>query len=658
VINVVDAKGWRVGDQIFVASSSFQPEDAERRSISAISGNAITLDSALKNEHLCVSNTVGTYTLQQCTEVGLLTRNIVVQGDSSSSANTTGGHTMIGVGGKAYVDGVEFNTCGQSGRLGRYCFHWHLVGDADGQFIRNASAHSAFHKGIVVHGTNGAEVSGNVIYDTLGHSVMLAEDGVETRNQLLRNLAALARVVPEGKRVIDSDGEPANYWMQNPNNTIRDNVAAGAEKGHGFWYDLPKWPTGNFKDCTTCASPSGLVAYGDGTTYPADKSLWGTPFGEFSGNVAHSSSQLWKASGIGDGGSGIRIGTYLAQTKQGAAILRDSAAYWNGAIGFWMDSDPGHAQRVDYRQIRLVNSKAADNKHAVHSIGAIVEDSLLAGLVSKKDMFWTYGETYGGTAMASFTYDDVTHFKGVTFANWKPYTGPEDGIQRSAGAFGMQDERFQVEIPLVGSGLKFVNASIGGGMRSCAYSGEYQQKCDKARAWSLEVPDGSLTGTGQAESLVYNNPLLVTADCKPSDNPLLYTCAGGSRRYIALSVNGVADQTELIRADGNRNTLNAIEAQAAVHTLLKAEEIYTINTTNWSRVDVKVGYNEPYGTWVIVAMPYSSAASVKNGGQQVGSLDALRTATSEAWFNDTANKRMYHKNFGDITTVCASATCN
>src|SRR6187551_4092503 len=42
-IEVLDASGWRKGDQIVLASTDFDPRQAEQRTITAISGNAITL---------------------------------------------------------------------------------------------------------------------------------------------------------------------------------------------------------------------------------------------------------------------------------------------------------------------------------------------------------------------------------------------------------------------------------------------------------------------------------------------------------------------------------------------------------------------------------------------------------------------------------------
>ena len=46
-IQVLDASGWRVGDEIVLASTDFDPRQAERRTIAAIKGNAITLDKKL-----------------------------------------------------------------------------------------------------------------------------------------------------------------------------------------------------------------------------------------------------------------------------------------------------------------------------------------------------------------------------------------------------------------------------------------------------------------------------------------------------------------------------------------------------------------------------------------------------------------------------------
>ncbi|CAH1803035.1 unnamed protein product, partial [Owenia fusiformis] len=75
--------GWTVGDEIVIATTGgrHSQKETETRTITAISGTTLTLDSALVYEHLGVSETFsdGT-TVQFRAEVGLLTRNVVVKG--------------------------------------------------------------------------------------------------------------------------------------------------------------------------------------------------------------------------------------------------------------------------------------------------------------------------------------------------------------------------------------------------------------------------------------------------------------------------------------------------------------------------------------------------------------------------------------------------
>src|SRR5262245_36609223 len=47
-IQVLNAAGWKVGDEIVLASTDFDPRQAERRTIAAIRGNTITLDKKLE----------------------------------------------------------------------------------------------------------------------------------------------------------------------------------------------------------------------------------------------------------------------------------------------------------------------------------------------------------------------------------------------------------------------------------------------------------------------------------------------------------------------------------------------------------------------------------------------------------------------------------
>jgi len=74
-IQVLDASGWRTGDEIVLASTDFDPRQAERRTISAIKGNTITLDKKLDSMHFGKI----TFDVDQRGEVRMLSRNIVIQ---------------------------------------------------------------------------------------------------------------------------------------------------------------------------------------------------------------------------------------------------------------------------------------------------------------------------------------------------------------------------------------------------------------------------------------------------------------------------------------------------------------------------------------------------------------------------------------------------
>src|SRR5689334_449758 len=183
-IQVLNAAGWRVGDEIVLASTDYDPRQAERRNIAAISGNTITLDKKLEYMHFGKI----TFDVDERGEVGLLTRNIKLQASADAEQSFYGGHVMAMVGSKMFVEGVEFNRMGQNMTLARYPIHWHLIGDANGQYIKNASLHDTYNRCVTVHGTNFLRVENNVTYNTVGHCFFL-EDGVEHDNEYIHNLA-------------------------------------------------------------------------------------------------------------------------------------------------------------------------------------------------------------------------------------------------------------------------------------------------------------------------------------------------------------------------------------------------------------------------------------------------------------------------------------
>ncbi|MGB6449685.1 MAG: G8 domain-containing protein, partial [Steroidobacteraceae bacterium] len=182
-IEVLNARGWRKGDVIVLASTDFDFKQAEKRTIAAIAGNVITLDQPLKYMHFGKI----TFGVDERGEVGLLTRNILIQASDDAERSYFGGHIMAIAGSKMYVSGVELNRMGQYLHLARYPIHWHLVGDAKGQYIENSAIHDTYSRCVTVHGTDNVRVENNVTYNTVGHCFFL-EDGIETGNQFIHNL--------------------------------------------------------------------------------------------------------------------------------------------------------------------------------------------------------------------------------------------------------------------------------------------------------------------------------------------------------------------------------------------------------------------------------------------------------------------------------------
>ncbi len=247
---------WEVGDEIVIASTDFDPHEAEKRTIIAIDGyqRGITLDCPLAYKHWGTLQSFdgGSRTLDERAEVGLLTRNLKIQGDADSEIDQFGGHMMTMITSVTHVSGVELYRMGQLRALGRYPFHWHKCQNVSGQYIQNSTIHRSFNRAVTVHGTDNALVKDNVAYDHIGHGYFL-EDASEMGNVFDGNLGLLSRIPPKNANGIREGVEPhdivirnnvhlspATFWITNNSNTFINNVAAGSE-GTGFWYISPEY---------------------------------------------------------------------------------------------------------------------------------------------------------------------------------------------------------------------------------------------------------------------------------------------------------------------------------------------------------------------------------------------------------------------------------
>ncbi len=416
-ITVADSVTWAAGDKIVIASSKQTPTESEERTIAGVSGTTISLTAGLTYAHLGTQTSYAstipagahpgilpaTTIVDERAEVGLLTHNVKILGDGSS----TGGHVMImkdstcgmcsaAGGGYARVSNVEFRDMGQKQRMGRYPFHWHMLGDeGDLQYIKNCSIRNSRNRVLSIHGTNFARVEGNVAHDHIGHGIML-EDGSEHGNKIVNNLVLgtkLAALLPayvggatsptdaeeqrdytKNEAVLPTDNShfesqnksPATFWITHPDNTITGNVAAGTT-GTGFWFVFNDKPTG--------------LSY---TAYPTLNPRI-APLASFAGNRAHSCSNAF------DVNDGVNY-TYDAAnpTNPASQTLKKNFAWMppvpavltsfrTYACGIGIYTGVGGNQRDKIYFDNLVqadNSKhfqLADYSHAINSL--IVADS-------------------------------------------------------------------------------------------------------------------------------------------------------------------------------------------------------------------------------------------------------------------------------------------
>src|ERR1700722_12437699 len=448
-IEVLNAAGWRAGDMIVLASTDFDPHQAERRTIAAIRGNTITLDKKLDSMHFGKI----TFDVDERGEVGMLSRNIVIQASPDADQTLFGGHIMAMNGSKMFVDGVELNRMGQNMHLARYPIHWHLIGDAQGQYIKNSAIHDTYSRCVTVHGTNYLDIENNVTYNNIGHCFFL-EDAVEHDNQFVHNLAILTKCHPdapcvgtnlgpfgaEGGKNFDSAGQNAKdilipsdntastFWITNPDNIYRDNVAAGSD-ATGFWFALPEHPTGKF----------------EGTEI--SKATWPrrTRVREFKGNTAHSNfdSFMFDRGPRADGhfavGGHISLANPAdAKSPQVESVIEDFTSYKNRNSGIWTRGEM-HVFK---------NLKMADNAigytHASGNFGqsaftSRVADSLFVGETEnignpRTPAEIAYGRSLPEPEIADFPirgyefYDYRHELDHVTFVNF------QDNATRKTGA--------------------------------------------------------------------------------------------------------------------------------------------------------------------------------------------------------------------------------
>jgi cell migration-inducing and hyaluronan-binding protein len=661
-IEVLNAAGWRKGDEIVLASTDFDPRQAERRTVTAVSGNAITLDQPLKYMHFGEI----TFGVDERGEVGMLSRNIKIQASEDAEKSYFGGHIMAMAGSKMFVSGVELNRMGQNMHLARYPIHWHILGEGKGQYIKNASIHDTYSRCVTVHGTNNLRIENNVTYNTVGHCYFL-EDAVETGNEFVRNLGILTKCHPDGKPcvptnlgpfkvaggknfqtdgqnakdiLIPSDNNVSTFWITNPDNVFRDNVAAGSEQ-IGFWYALPDKPTGAHEGKENVAN-----------VFPRR-----TRLREFKGNIAHSNFDGLMSDRGPRADGHFAVGGHIAladpadpRSPQVESVIEDFTSYKNRNGGMWVRGE------MDlFRNLKLADNAIgythASGNFARFSYTSKVVDSLFVGESGNIGNPATpaeiaYGRSLPEPDLPDFPirgyefYDYLHHLDNITFVNF------QDNATRKTGAISyLMFTSFGMSSNNTVERAKFVNAKpvyfppIEHKWSNDDYgNGSYRNSV-------FNDVDGTVSGVANSYILINDESVGIAIDqsceVKPTWNAAV--CRGDYGRLAVASPGNRAPGANggppivvrpgaagappppppvVLSRNGKTITLGG-DTNVRAGTEIKL-------TTERPAVDLRLSELET-GSWVIFEMPgFSTVAS----GTPQDSLDALRKASTTAYYKD------------------------
>ena len=605
---------WHPGDNIVVASTDFDPTQAEPLVVQSVAGPQVTVNSALKFAHWGVSQNIGGVTLDERAEVGLLSRNITIRGDDACVTGGYCGHIIVFAGGIAHVENVELYQLGQKSKLARYPFHWHVAGDVTGQYIRNSSIWKTFNRCVTVHGTHSALVSGNVCYNHLGHGYFL-EDGIEHNNTIENNLGILARTPVSGEQVLASDLRPATFWITNPANTYRGNVAAGS-MGVGFWIALPLHPTG----------------------LSATDAVWPrrTPFGTFANNTAHSNRSTGMNIDDGPNLDGTTATTYYdprADPTDGSSPVQVTAfdhytAYKNRNRGAWMRG----------ANLRLTHALLADN-----DIGA----TFAANETFLQDATIIGESANNATTAGTFPIRGYEFYDGRVGAERVQFVNFVSNGTRPASAFGYNRKNaFNINTQNFADGATFQNANH-------VYLENPQADKDGDKAAVFLDADGTVTGIPGAH-VAANMPILLDNSCASHVDWNAFVCRG---TYGMFSFNSGASTPEnvapmMITRDDNVTASMAGSGNqlTSMNMSLLSGRSYTLQPSVVpSKPRLYWRYASP-GDNARVSFPWTQPSVIvwrdydhSHPLAAVGSVAELDASAGDKYFYDAAHQMMYVK---------------
>jgi cell migration-inducing and hyaluronan-binding protein len=456
--------------------------------------------------------------------------------------------------------------------------------------------------------------------------------------------------------LLPSDNTVSSYWITNPDNIYRDNVAAGSDE-NGFWMSLPEHPNGQFEGTEISKA-----------TWPRNMKIR-----EFKGNVAHSNYDgfMMDRNIAANNTFGVTGNMHIARETPADSRSRivetafeDLTSYKNRNGGFW--------GRGEMRTIR--NYKAADNAIGYTQAsglggGASLEDpytsrvldSLFVGETGNignptTDAEKAYGRSLPKPVMPDFPvrgyeYYDARHeIVNTTFRNF------EDNDTRKTGALSyLLFTSFGVSSNNTIEKVTFENAKP-------AYfppmqgNAKWANDNGNSQAWKTAVfrdKDGSLGAGPDAYVLIHDGvndsiatdtkackmkPKWNAAVCKGDVGRLSFTAppnfgarpgagpgpgAAGPGAGAARPAPPPPPPPVILSRNGRDYPIIVGGSNVRAGTEIKL-------TTERPTVALRLTELDK-GSWVIFQLPGFNTA---DSGTQQTSLDALRKASETSWFKD------------------------
>jgi len=546
IINVdTDVSQWPIGSTIVIGSTDYdmyQSEQAKIVSCPTCTAYQLKLNKTLDYYHFGAI----TYGIDQRAEVGLLTKNIVFRGEMQPSCNGSklctyfnfdafGGHVMIMKDfGSAHIQGAEFYNMGQTYHLARYPIHFHMCGDVDTgkyaawpSFVKDNSIHHTFSRCLTIHGTSGLIVVNNFAFDNIGHCYFF-EDGSEQRNYLDSNVGLLTKsgyVLPSDRNCdvcyfvtpTDYNGNPTScsecngvstFWITNPNNYFRNNIAGGSER-NGFWFLFPPNPSGLSEplypnvhpDRTTLGSFVSNKAHSNVNT--------GLNIDQSQQIVQPSSSLPYQYMSLTYGRYKPRVDPTNWDSARAPAYFYDFTAYKNKWIGLWARGGDLIFDGCKFSDNAISATLAQEGvMPADYGSSQVIKNSIFVAESDNIGQASNGINTYGGRTIPAYqqlnqkgveVYDGPTAVSNCAFHNFK-----SDGVRNMSAIAWFNNDEWYFNPRNSFWGLSFNNTNLR------VYNPWFSVPGDGYKNQIFRDVDGTITG--YANSYVVPNNLYFYSD--------------------------------------------------------------------------------------------------------------------------------------------------